>query len=352
MIERHVEIHGFSKPSFAALSVFSVAPVFPLSNMESEIAKLAYDVTFPQKQIASSSLRSPPSRQCRYHTTFGAKARRCISAYSFVSHLSNPVKRVSSKVSVINLIGISVLGHIYVCDSQISRRFPVDTGSQLSVILAKQPTVDASTAASSSKPSTPPWSPPSSTSDIRHIDCSENEVVDALFRTPIARLQPSSKIDLTGMAAEQRRVGFPCNEDVPGLQFYDLSVITGDSIILHDITASYDSFLSSALHYLATCPLVYLRCDRVCPLLKPPYDGPFRVASRGMVPFRIQHGIREEVVDLDRIKASVPDIPPDKPYGPLLPLYPSISTTFYSLTSTATNYNCSTHLQLFNHSTH
>nr|VZI46491.1 unnamed protein product [Spirometra erinaceieuropaei] len=73
---------------------------------------------------------------------------------------------------------------------------------------------------------------------------------------------------------------------------------------------------------LATCSHVYLRCDRVRRPLEPPYDGPFRVISRGTKNFRIQRGTREEVVSVDRLKAAVPDIPPDEPCGPLPPAPP------------------------------
>ncbi|BHF85630.1 hypothetical protein SprV_1002879900 [Sparganum proliferum] len=73
---------------------------------------------------------------------------------------------------------------------------------------------------------------------------------------------------------------------------------------------------------LATCSHVYLRCDRVRRPLEPPYNGPFRVISRGTKNFRIQRGTREEVVGVDRFKAAVPDSPPDEPCGPLPPAPP------------------------------
>ncbi|BHF75238.1 hypothetical protein SprV_0501833400 [Sparganum proliferum] len=73
---------------------------------------------------------------------------------------------------------------------------------------------------------------------------------------------------------------------------------------------------------LATCSHVYLRCDRVRRPLEPPYNGPFRVISRGTKNFRIQRGTREEVVSVDRLKAAVPDTPPDEPCGPLPPAPP------------------------------
>ncbi|BHF64653.1 hypothetical protein SprV_0200765900 [Sparganum proliferum] len=73
---------------------------------------------------------------------------------------------------------------------------------------------------------------------------------------------------------------------------------------------------------LETCSHVCLRCDRVRRPLEPPYDGPFRVISRGTKTFRIQRGTSEEVVSVDRLKAAVPDTPPDEPCGPLPPVPP------------------------------
>ncbi|BHF65772.1 hypothetical protein SprV_0200878500 [Sparganum proliferum] len=56
---------------------------------------------------------------------------------------------------------------------------------------------------------------------------------------------------------------------------------------------------------LATCSHVYLRCDRVRRPLESPYDGPFRVISRGTKNFRIQRGTRE-VVSVDRPESCRP----------------------------------------------
>nr|VZI50186.1 unnamed protein product [Spirometra erinaceieuropaei] len=68
---------------------------------------------------------------------------------------------------------------------------------------------------------------------------------------------------------------------------------------------------------LATCSHVKLRCDQVRRPLEPPYDGSFRMLSRGPKTFRIKRDNREEVVSVDRLKAAVPDTPPDEPCGPL-----------------------------------
>nr|VZH96060.1 unnamed protein product [Spirometra erinaceieuropaei] len=112
---------------------------------------------------------------------------------------------------------------------------------------------------------------------------------------------------------------------------------------------------------LATCSHVYLRCDRVRRPLEPPYDGPVRVLSRGPKTFRIQRDNREEVVSVDRLKAAVPDTPPDEPCGPqpsappheasippsrIFPLPscpPSPTATTNSNTSATRFIHCSTH---------
>ncbi|BHF62295.1 hypothetical protein SprV_0200527700 [Sparganum proliferum] len=86
------------------------------------------------------------------------------------------------------------------------------------------------------------------TSDIRHIDGSRNEVADALSRPSIAHLQLSPGIDLAEMAAEQRRVGPPCDEDVSGLQLQELPLTTGNGTILCDIsTPSHRPFVPPSL---------------------------------------------------------------------------------------------------------
>nr|VZI10406.1 unnamed protein product [Spirometra erinaceieuropaei] len=49
-------------------------------------------------------------------------------------------------------------------------------------------------------------------------------------------------------------------------------------------SSNFESYLEKDL---ATCSYFYLRCDRVRRPLEPPYDGPFRVISRGTKNFRI-----------------------------------------------------------------
>nr|VZI45352.1 unnamed protein product [Spirometra erinaceieuropaei] len=86
------------------------------------------------------------------------------------------------------------------------------------------------------------------TSDIRHIDGSRNEVADALSSPSIAHLQLSPGIDLAEMAAEQRRVGPPCDEDVSGLQLQELPLTTGNGTILCDVsTPSHRPFVPPSL---------------------------------------------------------------------------------------------------------
>ncbi|BHF84456.1 hypothetical protein SprV_0902760700 [Sparganum proliferum] len=86
------------------------------------------------------------------------------------------------------------------------------------------------------------------TSDIRHIDRSRNEVADALSRPSIAHLQLSPGIDLAEMAAEQRRVGSHCDEDVSGLQLQELPLTTGNGTILSDVsTPSHRPFVPPSL---------------------------------------------------------------------------------------------------------
>ncbi|BHF83082.1 hypothetical protein SprV_0802622400 [Sparganum proliferum] len=86
------------------------------------------------------------------------------------------------------------------------------------------------------------------TSDIRHIDGSRNGVADALSRPSIAHLQLSPGIDLAEMAAGQRRVGPPCDEDVSGLQLQELSLTTGNGTILCDVsTPSHRPFVPPSL---------------------------------------------------------------------------------------------------------
>nr|VZI36105.1 unnamed protein product [Spirometra erinaceieuropaei] len=152
MADRLMEMRGFSKPSISALSTPSTPPASPVSQLELELNKLADDITALQKPTVSASSRSQPkpstphaqsfhsarpnaAATCWYHTTFGAKARRCISPCSFTSKQSKRVKPVNPKVCAANLSDGSNPGHtFYVRDTRSGRRFLVDTGAQLSVI--------------------------------------------------------------------------------------------------------------------------------------------------------------------------------------------------------------------------
>nr|VZI45142.1 unnamed protein product [Spirometra erinaceieuropaei] len=152
MADRLTEMHGFSKPSISALSTTSNPPASPVSQLEIELNKLADYITALQKPTVSASSRSQPqpstphlqsshsvrpnaAATCWYHTTFGVKARRCISPCSFLFKQSKRVKPVNPKVCATNLPNSSNPGRtFYVRDTRSGRRFLVDTGAQLSVI--------------------------------------------------------------------------------------------------------------------------------------------------------------------------------------------------------------------------
>ncbi|BHF58520.1 hypothetical protein SprV_0100147200 [Sparganum proliferum] len=152
MANRLMEMHCFSKPSIAALSTPSAPPASPISQLEIELTKLADDIASLQKQAASPSSRSHPkpstphiqssnsarpntASTCWYHTTFGVKARRCISPCSFTSKQSRRVKPVNPKVCAANSPdGCNSGRAFYVCDNVTRRRFLMDTGAQISVV--------------------------------------------------------------------------------------------------------------------------------------------------------------------------------------------------------------------------
>ncbi|BHF85594.1 hypothetical protein SprV_1002876300 [Sparganum proliferum] len=79
--------------------------------------------------------RPSAAATCWYHTTFGVKARRCISPCSFTSKQNKRLKPVNPKVGTANLPDGSNPGRtFYVRDTRSGRLFLVDTGAQLSVI--------------------------------------------------------------------------------------------------------------------------------------------------------------------------------------------------------------------------
>nr|VZI14317.1 unnamed protein product [Spirometra erinaceieuropaei] len=70
---------------------------------------------------------------------------------------------------------------------------------------------------------------------------------------------------------------------------------------------------------LAMCSNVYIRSDRVCRLLGPPYDVLFWGYLSWDEELRIQCGTHEEDVLMCRLKSVIPDTPPDGPFDPLSP---------------------------------
>ncbi|BHF84036.1 hypothetical protein SprV_0902718600 [Sparganum proliferum] len=79
---------------------------------------------------------------------------------------------------------------------------------------------------------------------------------------------------------------------------------------------------------LGKCTHVFVRCDRVRQPLESPYEGLFRVLARNAKTCRILRGDKEDVVNVDRVKAAVAEEPPDLPQGqkcadPLTPVAPS-----------------------------
>nr|VZI23501.1 unnamed protein product [Spirometra erinaceieuropaei] len=149
MANRLMEMHGFSMPSLLALPTH---PTSPLSQLEIELSKLASDIASLQKQTVSPSSRSQPKPSiphlqslhsarpnaaaiCWYHTTFGVKARRCISSCSFTPKRSKRVKPVSPKASAANLPDSSNSGRtFYGCNTATRSCFLVDTGAKISVV--------------------------------------------------------------------------------------------------------------------------------------------------------------------------------------------------------------------------
>ncbi|BHF66543.1 hypothetical protein SprV_0200956400 [Sparganum proliferum] len=99
---------------------------------------------------------------CWYHTAFDAKARRCIYPCSFTTKQGKRLKQVSPEVSTANLPGSSNPScTFYARDTRIGRRFLIDAGTKLSVILPTQLIVGVPIPASSFRPSTRRPLPPS-----------------------------------------------------------------------------------------------------------------------------------------------------------------------------------------------
>ncbi|BHF66550.1 hypothetical protein SprV_0200957100 [Sparganum proliferum] len=77
------------------------------------------------------------------------------------------------------------------------------------------------------------------TTDIRHIDGTNNEVADMLSRPSPSSLKLSHGIDLCAMAAEQPQVGCPGDESVSGLRLKDVHLTTGSGTILCDVSTPF-----------------------------------------------------------------------------------------------------------------
>nr|VZI48499.1 unnamed protein product [Spirometra erinaceieuropaei] len=63
------------------------------------------------------------------------------------------------------------------------------------------------------------------------------------------------------------------------------------------------------------CIHVFVRCDRVRQPLESPYERPFRVLARNTKTFRILRSDKEDVVNVDRVKAAAAEEPPDRSQG-------------------------------------
>ncbi|VDK52030.1 unnamed protein product [Dibothriocephalus latus] len=73
-------------------------------------------------------------------------------------------------------------------------------------------------------------------------------MANTLSRPSIAHLQLTPGIDLTVIAAEKRRVGSLCDEDVSGIQLQEIPLTTGNGTILCDVsTASHRPFAPPSL---------------------------------------------------------------------------------------------------------
>ncbi|VDL96227.1 unnamed protein product [Schistocephalus solidus] len=171
------------------------------------------------------------------------------------------VKWVSPRVNATNITGVSSPGRtFYICETQVSRRFLVDTGAQLSV------TPHTATGRRCPNPGLFPR---------------------AVNTSPISTFSTRSlSLDI-------------------GLQLVFSSVF-----VVADIPCPRPSVSESYIEKdLATCARFYLQCDRVGRPLLPHNDNPFWFVSRGTKTFRIQRGTREEGMSVDRLKAAVPNTP-------------------------------------------
>nr|VZI43467.1 unnamed protein product [Spirometra erinaceieuropaei] len=102
------------------------------------------------------------------------------------------------------------------------------------------------------------------TTDIRHIDGTNNEVADMLSRPSLSSLQLTHGIDLCAMAAEQQRVGCPGDESVEAVR--DFHPPTSKHQLQRFL--GMGNFYRRFLPYCAdlTLPLTTMLCDPKGPL--------------------------------------------------------------------------------------
>ncbi|VDL97313.1 unnamed protein product [Schistocephalus solidus] len=129
MAKQLMKLPSMAKQQPATLLTSPVPSVSPLSHLKDELAQLAGQVASLQEPTASSSRSQPSSTAwpaqssssrptsaatCWYHITFGAKARRYISPYSFVSQQSK--RTFEERRSSTSNAEVTSVGHLKAAD--------------------------------------------------------------------------------------------------------------------------------------------------------------------------------------------------------------------------------------------
>ncbi|BHF82506.1 hypothetical protein SprV_0802564400 [Sparganum proliferum] len=272
------KIHGFSKPSISALPTPSTPPASLLSQWEIGLTELADDMASLQKQTASPSSRSQPKPStphvqsahparpniavtCWFHNTFGAKERRCICLCSFTSKQSKQLSDIPPKPADRRCRNLGIF-------LQAVNTSPISTFGtcSLSLDIDLRPLF--------------PWA-----FVITDISCA---ILGADFLSAFDIL-----VDCRQSRLHDKTTNFTVRDDLANLTKCSRGSYQppAPSPAIHADTVPGSAQVISESYLekeLATCSYVYLRCDRVRRHLKPPYDGPFRVISRGKKNFRIQ----------------------------------------------------------------